>query len=332
VIAILRHEILTLVRDGRFWATGGLFTVLVLLCIVIGLNDQRDRAQNERRLTRELRSQWESQKDKDPHAAGHFGTYVVKPTGPTSWLDPGVEPYVGTLLFLEPHIQNEFTHRPATESTTLRHFGHFSLAFLLQVIAPLIVILFCYASFAGDRESGALRLLISTGMKPIDIVAGKIIGNLAGLALLIFPSLLLSGIVLSSGGQAGTSLPSLGLLLLGYLLYLAAFAGLTLAVSAFVAKSQVALAAMVFVWIVTCFVLPRTVSDFAAARNPLPSKAAFTDRIAQEVLKGIDGHDPLDKRREPLLRATLEKHGVKRVEDLPVNFDALALQASEEYA
>jgi ABC-2 type transport system permease protein len=335
VIAVLRHELMTLIREGRFWVAGALLTALMLGSILVGRDNQQAKAQAATRVTQELRTQWESQKDKNPHSAAHFGTFVIKPAGSVSWLDPGIEPYLGSVVFLEAHTRNEFEHRPATDSTTLRHFGYFSPAFLLQTVAPLIIILFCFSAFAADRESGALRLVLATGVEPAVLVAGKVLGSLIGVALLVLPSLLLAFLVLAggegAGGEGGASLARLSLLALGYLLYFATFAGVTLAVSAFSPKSQVALATMVLIWITTCFILPRTLSDLAAARHPLPSKAVFSDQIARETLKGLDGHDAQDERRAPLLKATLKRYGVKRIEDLPVNFDAIALQESEEY-
>lgn len=330
MITVIRREILSMVRDGRFWAAGTLLTLLIFISVLVGLQDQSAKEKIKKQAGADLRQEWEGQKDKDPHAASHFGTYIIKPNGPVSWLDPGIEPYLGSALFVEAHFRNDFVHRPATDSTTLRHFGYLSPSFVLQVIAPLIIILFCFSSFAADREAGILRLLLSSGVKPITLVGGKILGSLLGLALLLLPSLLISGLIL--GQAAGfADLPRLMFLSLGYFLYLLTFASLTLFASALAPKSQVALSAMILVWIATCFVLPRTVSDFAAAQSPLPSKAAFADRIYEQKTKGIDGHNPQDERREALLKQTLAEYKVSRIEDLPVNFDAIALQASEDF-
>jgi ABC-2 type transport system permease protein len=328
--AIVKNELKILMQDGRFWIAGFLLTTLLAVSIFVGLEGQKQKAATGERITRQLRAEWESQSEKDPHAAGHFGTYVVSPSGPGNWLDPGIEPYVGSVVFLEAHVRNEFQHRPAAESTTLRHFGTFSPAFILQIVAPLIIILFCFSSFAADRESGTLRLVLASGVNTVHLVAGKVIGNLLGLALLLAPGLVAAYANLET--RIGVFDPvRLSLLALGYFLYFAVFAGLTLWVSSLLSKSQTALTTMILFWITTCFVLPRTISDFAAAQHPLPSKAAFSDRISRETQKGIDGHDMQDERRGPLFEKTLKEYGVQSVEELPVNFDAIAMQESEEY-
>lgn len=327
---IIQREFLSLMRDGRFWIACVLFTALIGVSIVVGLKDQHTKDAVRGHVTNELRKEWDTQSAKDPHSGGHFGTYVVKPGGPVGWFDPGVEPYLGSIAFLEAHVRNEFIHRPAAEMTSARHFGYFSPAFLLQTLAPLLTILFCFSSFAGDRESGVLRQALATGVHPLLLVGGKILGTLAGVAALMAPSLVAAWWLMQGGGGSPDASRLLALTL-GYGLYLLAIANLTVWVSSIAPKSQVALAAMITFWIATTFVLPRTISDLAASRSPLPSKAAFAHRVAQETLNGIDGHDPLDSRRAALLESTLKKYKVNRIEDLPVNFDAIALQASEDY-
>ncbi|HRJ26906.1 MAG TPA: DUF3526 domain-containing protein [Fimbriimonadaceae bacterium] len=328
--AIFKREFISLVADGRFWIACCLFTLLVGLSTAISLKNDRAMEHLRGGAQHDLRHEWVSQTAKDPHSAAHFGTYQVKPGTSLSWFDPGLDPFLGTVNFLEAHVRSEFMLRPARDSTSARHLGYLSPAFLLQVIAPLLIILFCFGSFASDRESGTLRLTLASGVHPAALVGGKIVGGLAAVFALVLPSLGVSGIMMMRVSEE-IDLARLGLLLLGYGFYFAAIASITLWVSSRVLKSQSALAIMISFWIGMTFVVPRTISDMAAAQHPLPSKAAFAQKIAEETRQGIDGHDPQDARREELLERTLREYGVQRIEELPVNFDAIALQASEDY-
>ena len=47
--------------------------------------------------------------------------------------------------------------------------------------------------------------------------------------------------------------------------------------------------------------------------------------------KGIDGHNPSEERESELLEITLKKYNVKTIEDLPINFTGVIMQADEEY-
>jgi ABC-2 type transport system permease protein len=54
--------------------------------------------------------------------------------------------------------------------------------------------------------------------------------------------------------------------------------------------------------------------------------------MREDMTNGIDGHDPADARSRALEKQTLAQYGVTKVEDLPVSFAGISLQAGEEYA
>lgn len=47
--------------------------------------------------------------------------------------------------------------------------------------------------------------------------------------------------------------------------------------------------------------------------------------------KGIDGHNPSDKREEELKQKVLAEYKVDSVQQLPINFDGIVMQEDEEY-
>jgi ABC-2 type transport system permease protein len=80
-------------------------------------------------------------------------------------------------------------------------------------------------------------------------------------------------------------------------------------------------------WLVGVFLIPRFGNVLAEQLYPAPSSFAFDQRIDKMRLEGIDGHGPAN---EELLKTTLAKYGVDSLSQLPVNFAAISLQASEE--
>ena len=53
--------------------------------------------------------------------------------------------------------------------------------------------------------------------------------------------------------------------------------------------------------------------------------------MREERSKGIDGHNPTDKRREDLKLKTLAEYEVDSLKNLPINFDGIVMQEDEEY-
>jgi ABC-2 type transport system permease protein len=330
VLRVARREVVAMLRDGRFRLASILMMVVLAVSAYSGWRGSLQEAELRERTMHSFREEWEGQQEKNPHSAGHFGTYVLKPAPSLAGIEPGLDPYIGRLIFLEAHIRNDFVHRPAVESTPLRHFGFFTASFVLQVAAPLLIVLFGYGAFAGERESGTLRQSLAAGAPVGRVVGGKILGVLAGLMLLLTPAAVLGAFAI--GLARGTlEIDRIALLSGGYLLYFVSFVGIVLFVSALARRSQVALVVLLGFWALTIFVVPRVASDVASNASPLPSRATIDDEVRRLSLEGIDGHDPQDKRRDELLERVLAQYGVGSAEELPVNFDAIAMQASEDY-
>ncbi|HRF39205.1 MAG TPA: hypothetical protein PK198_10475, partial [Saprospiraceae bacterium] len=81
---------------------------------------------------------------------------------------------------------------------------------------------------------------------------------------LALPFLLLGGLGLAAPGAGAEDWQRYGLMSAGYLIYLGCFIHLTLIVSAFAQRANVALVALLGIWIAMCLISPKAVADFAA--------------------------------------------------------------------
>lgn len=334
ILVVARKEIREHLRDGRFrWAAA---SVLILLTAAVawGWIDYRDWTREVDAAAKADREQWENQGKRNPHTAAHFGMYVFRPRLPGSLLDRGLDPYLGRAVWLEAHFQNPLKYRPAEDATSLQRMGELTAALVLQALVPLLIITLGYPAFAGERESGTLRQLMSLGVPRHRLVTGKMVGTGAALALMLVPAAALGTLALlfRTGPEAmPMSLPRMGMMFTGYLLYFAAILGITLSVSAWSRNSWNALLVLLVFWIVNCFVAPRAASDLAERLVRLPNGIQFWEIIQQDMHQAVDGHDPSNERTKALMKTVLAQYGVQRIEDLPISFDGLALQMGEEY-
>ena len=137
---IAGREWLELWRDRRLPAAGGLVVLLIGVSLAVGWQRQQEIA-SQRAAAQVLDyDDWVSQQRRHPHDAAHQGMHVFKPEPPLSIIDPGIEPYVGSTIWLQAHRQSELKFRPAQDATGLQRFGSLSAAWVLQVLAPLLVI------------------------------------------------------------------------------------------------------------------------------------------------------------------------------------------------
>lgn len=332
-LTIARKELTELTRDGRFRLAFSLAAGLLLVALGLGWLSYRQAAAQRGAAQAEDRRVWLSQGPRNPHSAAHFGRYLFKPTTPLSFLDQGLNPFLGVAAYVEAHTQTPLRDRAADDATALARFGELTAAGVLQLLVPLLIILVTFGAFAGEREAGTLRQLLSLGVPGRSLLFGKAAGLSAALFAILLPLTVLgSAALLWSGVQEGqASVPRLGLMILGYLLYFGALAGVALGVSALTRSSRTALVALLGFWMVNCLLVPRLAADAASRFYPVPTAQAFLETVKRDMKLGIDGHDPQDKRVEELKTRLLAQYKVAKAEELPINFDAVAMQAGEEH-
>lgn len=332
ILRIARKEMTEMVRDGRFRAAGAIVFALLAGALLLGWQHYREVSAQHAAAQKATREQWVGQGKKNPHSAAHYGIYAFKPKVPLTMVDRGTDPYTGVAVWLEAHKQNEFKYRPAQDATAVQRFGELTGATVLQLLVPLLIVLLTFNAFSGERELGTLRQLLSLGVSQTDLARGKALGVAGALGLLLVPAAVIGVVALTAAsGQADmiASIPRMAWMTLSYLLYFAAFVGVSLAVSACAPSSRSALIVLLGFWMFNGLIAPRAASDIAKAVRPAPSAFQFVRGI-EKALEG-DGHDSAAARAKRLEAELLKKYNVDKVSALPINFTGARLQDGEEH-
>lgn len=327
---IARKELLETLRDGRFRVAAAVVIALTVASLAAGWKHYRDVSTQHEEARRGTRAQWLQQPKKNPHSAAHYGVYAFKPTSQLGIVDTGVDPYVGVAAWLEAHKQNEFRYRPAQDRTAVQRFGALTAAESLQAILPLFIILMAFPAFAGERETGTLRQLVSMGVDRRMLLAGKALGLTGALALVLIPALVLgvAALALTDDGMLAGDASRAVLVSLAYVVYLGAFVGLSLAASAWLSSSRLALIVLLAFWMANALLVPRVAADVASRRDPLPTAVDFRQAMERDLNDTRELEARLEQKRAALLR----QHNVATVDALPIGFGGVSLQEGEEHA
>jgi len=326
---VIAHELRTASRDGRVRGLLVLLLAVLAVAVLVGVVRSSTLRAEHTAASAIERANWLAQGTKNPHSAAHYGQFAFKPPSVLAVFDRGVDSYLGVAVWLEAHRRNSLIHRPADDAPVVQRFGELSAANVLQVLGPLLALLLTFATVAGERQRGTLRQLLAQGASPATLLLGKLLAALLLLAPLLLASLFVPAVL---AARAGDGLAPVGLLALAYGLYLGSFAALGVALSARARDPGTALVTALGLWIALVLVVPRLAADLSAWSAPTPSEHEFSVQVAREIKEGVNGHDPRDRRTEALKAAVLAQYGVKTIEELPINFAGLALQAGEEYS
>jgi ABC-2 type transport system permease protein len=310
LLPAIRKECRSIWRDGRFRWTAAVLLLALALSTAIGLRLYRQRMQARDEAELAQREQWLHKTASNAHIAAHQGITLFRPLDPLAALDSGIDSYVGVSVYLEPHRRSLFANAALERAPRSGRFPELTVAIALQVVAPLLIILLTFPSFAAEREQGTLCHLLSLGVHPGRLAIAKAIGLTLPLFVILLPAILVGIRVLT---------PRALLFVAAYGLYFAIFAALGILVSATSRTSQNALLVLIGLWVVTCFLIPR--SAFAIA------SALATASPAIEAVEGEGGN--FMQQRSAIERRLLAQYRVTSAVDLPVSTWGMTLYERE---
>lgn len=306
IAIIARKELLESHRERRFWWPILLPTGLLALSMFTAWSDYSTRKKEAVIQQAAERERWLNQGNKSPHSAAHYGVYAFTPRTPLSFLDPGVLPYTGSFVFLEPHEQKLPEFSPIEDSPAVRRLAEFSPSLVLQTAVPLVIALL-------------LRQIFSLGISPWAVAAGKVLGATGPL----FATLLSLGTlsVLVIPGDRRRTLLMIGALFAYYL----AFAAVTLAISIRAHTSRMALGLGLMFWFIACLAAPRAAIALGTSVHPAPVALDHAAALLNERLQAPLWYDLLASVEKRLM----DKYGTSKPSELPVSASGVGLIEEE---
>lgn len=327
-IRLIAMDELRLMLRNRIAVTACVLLVLLtLVAMLTSWTHQRGITELRARHQAAAEQAFDAQPDRHPHRVVHYGTFVYRPLSPLAAFDPGVDAFTGNSMFLEGHRQNTANFGDVRQSSLLVRFGQLTPAFVLQIVAPLLLVFVGYGAVARERERGTLSLLLLQGASRCQLVAGKLCA-LGFIAVLVgMPAMI--GFLLIAGQPGAFALP-MAAIVLGYAAYLALWVVVVVLVSIYARRSRDALLALLAIWTVVTILLPRVAPDVASASVPLRNRLQTEIAIARDLRQLGDSHNPDDPHFAAFKQSVLDRYGVAKIEDLPVNYKGLLALEGEK--
>lgn len=319
--------------EWRYWYRSRLAATVIVIGLVLTVASVlvnsiqiREAAHQRDLMQAAAEARFLEQPDRHPHRMVHYGHYVFRKPTPLSILEPGVDAYTGTAIFLEGHRQNSAMFADQKQSSGLTYFSSLSPAFMLQVIAPLLLILVGYASVTREQEAGTLNMMVTQGVKKQHILMGKFFALMVCGLLILIPLLVASVWAMTIGESPIISLS----FVLGYGVYIMTWSALVVWISALSHHNATSLVSLVALWILFCIVVPRISSAAAGAIAPSPGKLESDFAMLEEKHKLGDGHNATDPAFAKLREKILSEYQVDDIAELPFNFRGFLAQYSEK--
>lgn len=299
--------------------------LLLVTTVLTALRMQGEQAERLHHQT-EAEAAFRAQPDRHPHRMVHYGHYVFRTPAPLAGFDPGLDPVTGQSIFLEGHRQNTAVFAASGASADLGGLSMLSPAMVYQWLAPLLLILLGHGLVVREREAATLATLLAQGTPGGVLLAGKALAMLSVVLLLLLPLAVSAGLAVGTGERPAAAVA----LVVAYGLYLLAWSALVVCVSAVLRRRAAVLASLATLWIAWTLVLPSLAVGAAAGLAPMAGKLETDLAMLADLRKLGDGHNANDPAFAQIRADLLAKHGVQRVEDLPVNLRGVVAQVGEQ--
>ena len=318
--------------DRRFSVLIGLTLLVTFIAAIEGWHRTSEIQELNEEVIDIERETWLNQGSANPHDAAHFGRYALRPTSALEAFDPGVFDYGGSTVWMEAHFQNPPSLRRAENQLSLYPIGFLTPAWIISMFVPLIIGVLLHGSIVGEKERGTLKKLQSFNMKASQllfsktaaalVVSGLVVGVLVGLACL--PNVLHQ--------QIAIEWMRLVCLLVAYFLAMVTLAISAIFISCVCKKSKQAFWGIVCGWILMAFAVPLFANQVAQDLYPTPRDRDFAAQI-QSQAQAPFWLGAAQFEEVALYEAeVLTRHRVTERSNLPLNRDALVLQAHERFA
>ena len=326
-------------NDWRQWWRDVNVRVSLMALLLIGsialwhqVDFQSSLVATRQHAQQESREEWLKQDVKHPHVAAHFGNYAYKKPSLLHCFDPGLSIYTGTSVYMEPHRQNDFLFSKGQESDTGIRFGWLSPAMICQLVLPLFIILLSFNSINGEIHKGTMPLLLTQGISFRKLMIAKTLAVFILLEGLLTLYLALSCVTAVLFVEAGFDFAGTIYLWVVYTAYVLCWSLVAVYVSAKAKAIGSAISILLLMWMFTCVLAPRISANIAENMYALATNYEFKKQIAQDIEKGLNGHDTQSDRAKRIEAELLAKYKVDSVQKLPFNFEGYVMQQGEEYS
>ena len=330
-LSVCKHELRIKLKNNSIWLLFALMQILLAISLWTSWQQYQHSQYIQSTSQNMVETQWNAQPDRHPHRVAHFGHFAFRPPSVLSYFDVGVNNWVGHSVFLEAHKQNSANFANDSHSSTLLRFSELSIANILLLIWPLLLIVMAFSSISGERESGTLKQLMSMGVKFNTLILGKGLAYwLLSLSFLL-PIFFATIILAFSTDLAFTSdvIARIGLLFISYALYCLFWIVIILLCSHLTKSPKTSLSTLITLWFVLTILTPRALADIAQHLYPHKNSNDLALAVKLDVRKVGDSHKPNDPHFNAFKEKILAEYNVTDIADLPINYRGLVMQEGE---
>ncbi len=266
---IIGKEILANLTSPKFALSFALCAVLILVSVYTGITNYRVELAEYHSALALSRQNLERQATWQDFA--NVTKTVTRPPQVLSTIVAGIHDAVGrnAEIGFPKLMDSKYESNPVSAI-----YGPLDLVLIVKIVLSIFAILFTFDAISGEKEKGTLKLTLSNQVPRDQLILGKTIGSFISLVFPLAIPMLMGLMLLNMYPGLSFTMEDwhrLGLMLVGFLLYLSVFFNLGLFISSRTRRPSVSLFILLFIWVFLIFIIPKTALVISKQVLPVPS-------------------------------------------------------------
>ena len=261
ILTLIRRELLDNLMTFRFAAATFIMLLLVVANTYVLLIDYERRLSGHNEAVKMHQRQI---KETGTYSAGMDKLSVDRPPNPLSIFNVGFDKHLGNQVRIShrvvPSLWDAGMH--GSSNPFMDMFASMDIVFIFEVILSLLALIFAYNAFAGEYESGTLRLVLTHSIGRGKILVAKYMSAMLCLIVPLLISLLLALILLTTSTSISVNSDDflrIGGIIFTSVAYLSVFYLIGLLISVATRRTSTALMLSMFIWGFLVLVYPNVI-------------------------------------------------------------------------
>ena len=235
-----------------------------------------------------------NEKSKNLCALAVFKQNMFKRTNPLEFISEANEKNLPNKFQTDIYLL-DFPQVEGRTNFLLSEFSYIDWEFIVGIVLSFLAFVIGYDAVCGEKEQKTLSLIFSNSVKTSHVFLGKFLGLLISLSISFLIGSMISLLIAELGKNISIEYGKVAIFICVSLVYLFLFILIGMTVSSIFSQSITSAVTLLFIWILSAFIIPAFGNLIAHNVYPIPNRTEIQKKMGRAQNELWDRYSKSDK-------------------------------------
>jgi ABC-type transport system involved in multi-copper enzyme maturation permease subunit len=219
---------------------------------------------------------------------------MLKRTNPLEFLSEANEKNLPNKFQADIYVL-DFPEVEGQTNLLLREFSYIDWEFIVGIVLSFLAFVIGYDAVCGEKEQKTLSLIFSNSVKTSHVFLGKFLGLLISLSIPFLIGSMISLLITELCKNMSVEYGKVAIFVCVSLVYLSLFILIGMTVSSIFSQSITSAVTLLFIWILSAFIIPASGNLIAHNVYPIPNRAEIQKKMGRTQNELWERYSKTDK-------------------------------------